>query len=301
VASFYGAGWRQGSLLRFILPLDTVVAQSRESSGKAGAGAVQPLLPLFPRHFVLGLARMLAHACGAKIVPDQVGNIVREQHTQGHWVVVTQDCDLDRLDENDPIPVVELRPVFDQNPPSELGLRSRHLLLDSPYYIEAQSGRTMISPAALTMAMTTGGVRDLISDDRRLALKIWLGLRYDRPAVPNELVPLAKIIADKVKAKKVKERARKIRDILVQFEPGEPTRYSLYAIIVDETDRSDTSIWLSGLALSIPKSLGVADQLEAITADEVSLTLIEDSYSVDASDVTWRGHSSEGLYPDGAY
>jgi len=75
----------------------------------------------------------------------------------------------------------------------------------------------------------------------------------------------------------------------------------VYAIVADDSDRLEVSLWLSNLALSIPTSLGVSDQLEAVTAGEVSLTLIESSYSVDASDVTWKGRSLEGLYPDGAY
>lgn len=299
MASFHRAGWRQGSLLRYTLPLDIVDAGTGGRGDRAGRA--RQLLPSSAWRVSLGLARVLAHACGATIVPNQPGVIVRRQGTHSHWLVVTQNCDLDRLDENDRQPVVELRPVFDQNPPSELGLRSRQLLLDDSNYIEAQSGRTMVSPAALTVAVESGGARSLVSDDRRLALTIWLGLRYDRPAVPDELGPLARAIADKVRGKKQRALARRVRDVLAQFQPGDPTRYSLYAIVADDSDRLEVSLWLSNLALSIPTSLGVSDQLEAVTAGEVSLTLIESSYSVDASDVTWKGRSLEGLYPDGAY
>lgn len=258
-------------------------------------------LPPSLQHVIRALARMLAHLSGARVVPIQQETIRRRQSMHGLWLVVTQDCDLDRLAEDESQPVVELRPVFDENPPTQLGLRSRQLLLDIPYYVEAQSGRTMVSPAALTVSIASGSTRSLVSDDRRLALKIWLGLRYDRPAVPEEFGLLARAIAEQIKQKKHRPLARKIRDVLVQFEPGDPTFYSLYAIIVTEVDRDDVETWLSGIALSIPTAVGVSHTIQAITPDETSLTLIESSYSVDASDITWRNQGPEGAYPDGAY
>lgn len=297
MGSLHDVGWRQGSLLRAPLPLDSVVARTEATHGRAG-NARQ--LPSLLQRVLFAMIRFLAHLSNARVVPAQGGGIVRQQRTHDHWVVVTQDCDIARLAEDHPLPVVEIRPVYNKEPPSELGLRSRQLLLDSPYYIEAQSARTMISPAALTEAAANGSVINL-PEDRCLALKTWLGLRYDRPAVPDDLVPLAKAIAEKVKQKKHRNLARKLRDILAQFEMGDPTHYSLYAVIVDNADRSEVTNWLSGLALSIPTSLGVADDIDAYTADETSLTLIESSYSIDAGDITWRGRSPDGLYPDGAY
>ncbi len=299
MGSFHDAGWRQGSLVRATLPLDGVVALSSNAPGTPSAPA-RDLLPL-TRRVMLTVAQGLVAKSGARIIMPRSLGIVRQQGEHDHWLVVTQECDLARLDANDPLPTVELRPVYDEDPPATLGLRSYKLLLDSPYYLEAQSSRVMISPAALTILAARGVEIGLVSAERQLALKAWLGLRYDRPAVPTELGALATALAEQVKQKKHRSLARKIYDVLTQFDLGPPIRFSLYAIIVDEADRREVETWLSGIARSIPTSIGVGDDLQAYTKTETSLALIEASYSVDASDVTWNKPAPDGSYPDGVY
>jgi len=249
------------------------------------------------------IAGWLVAKSGARIVAPRSRGIVRQQDEYDHWIVVTQDCDLAWLDAHDPSPVVELRPVYEEDPPGKLrlGLRSKELLLDRPFYIRAQSGRVMISPAALTMLSARGATTGRVSEERRLALKTWLGRRYDRPAVPTELVPLAKALSEKIEQKKHKALARKIHDVLVEFELGQPPRFSLYAVIADEADRAEVETWLSGIALTIPIDLGVGDDIQVYTKAETNLALIEVSYSVDASDVTWSKPGPDGSYPDGVY
>ena len=55
--------------------------------------------------------------------------------------------------------------------------------------------------------------------------------------------------------------------------------------------------WLSTAALDIPSDLGLADQIEAATASGISLELIENSYSADVCQVTWRPNNPD---PEGA-
>jgi hypothetical protein len=55
--------------------------------------------------------------------------------------------------------------------------------------------------------------------------------------------------------------------------------------------------WLSAAALAVPAALGVADEIQAVTADRVSLHLIETSYAADVSQVTCRPNQPA---PDGA-
>lgn len=44
-----------------------------------------------------------------------------------------------------------------------------------------------MAPALLTVSMGLGAVRWEPSESRRQSFTTWLGLRYDRPAVPDEL------------------------------------------------------------------------------------------------------------------
>ena len=55
------------------------------------------------------------------------------------WVVCTQDCDLrsSRIDADEPL--IELRPILCDNPPSDWGIRSRRFLLDKEAYVDGRS------------------------------------------------------------------------------------------------------------------------------------------------------------------
>jgi hypothetical protein len=46
--------------------------------------------------------------------------------------------------------------------------------------------------------------------------------------------------------------------------------------------------WLSRIAQAVPTELGVADQIEAASADGIAFSTIESSYSADVSQVIWR-------------
>lgn len=155
MASLYEAGWRQGSIVEFELPLDAVVI-------------------------------------GASGVPE------RSPGSHGLWTVATQDCDLDRADGDDPDAAIELRPLFTSGAPNDWGIRSAKLRLTDDEYAQANAPRLTVAPAVLTAILEQGAIRRVISDSRRQAFTTWLGLRYDRPAVPNDLVPLAQRISREV-------------------------------------------------------------------------------------------------------
>jgi hypothetical protein len=123
--------------------------------------------------------------------------------------------------------------------------------------------------AVLTAALEPPTSRDaVLPDARAVAFKTWLGLRYDRPAVPPELVDVAKKIAADVRRNKRRPMGDLVRDVLMQFnEASTPPRF---------------------LALRNHRAhLGVAHIIEVATADRVSLTLIETSYAADVTQLTW--------------
>ena len=77
----------------------------------------------------------------------------------------------------------------------------------------------------------------------------------------------------------------------------EPTRFSLFAILVNQEDEDTVREWLSAIAQEIPLSLGIPDQIEAATAEGISFQLIETSYAADVTQLTWRPNDPE---PNGA-
>lgn len=232
------------------------------------------------------------------VVLGPTGHPERRQGEHNRWVVATQDCDLDQTDSTEIEPSVELRPVFLDEPPRDWGIRSAKFLLTDTEYVHSVSPRPLASAAVLGALVARGARRRDLDSARRQAFTTWLGLRYDRPAVPPTLIPLAKQSANVVTRHRYRSVARRVRDVLMQFdESAPPARFSLFAILVDEDDEQEVREWLADIAQAIPATLGIADQIEAATAAGISFQLIETSYAADVSSLTWRRGDPE---PEGA-
>ena len=184
------------------------------------------------------------------------------------------------------------------DPPTDWGIRSARFLLTESEYVRSVSPRPLVAPDVLT-ALVAGGAKLREPDAaRELAFTTWLGLRYDRPAVPPTLVELAKRISDVVGKRRNRPFGARIRDVLMQFDDSdEPVRFSLFAVLESADDEEAARTWLSEIAGAIPVDLGVADEIGAATATGISFHLIETSYAADVTQVTWRPSSPE---PEGA-
>ncbi|WP_300607834.1 hypothetical protein [Trebonia sp.] len=225
----------------------------------------------------------------AVVLGESSGQPERLMGTHGRWVLATQDCDLDQTDKADTEPSIELRPVFTKDPPQDWGIRSARLLLTEQEYVQSASPRPVVSAAILTALKASGIPVRQIDPSRKRAYTTWLGKRYDRPAVPPELLPIARKIADTVKARRNRAAGAKVRDVLMQFGTIDgQIRYSLFAVLDQAADEPEVRVWLSDIALQIPPELGVADQIEAATAQGISLELVETAYSADITQLTWR-------------
>jgi hypothetical protein len=220
---------------------------------------------------------------------------VARSATHGLWVICSQDCTLDQVGIEEPEPVIELRPVLVENPPTDWGIRARRFLLDSSHYVDDYLPRTSIAPVALTYIRERGNPRAPLPSDRALAFKTWLGLRYDRPAVPPDRVELARKIAEAVKALQ-RPAIPAVRDVLMQFGPGDPPEYAVVAVVLDPADKQLARQWLADVALRVPTHLGTPVRLEAVTTTEASLDLVENSYAADTSQITWRRTGPRGAH-----
>ena len=202
------------------------------------------------------------------------------------WVVVSQDCDLSAQYQDSNDPSVEIRPTVDRNS-GPWGIRSRILRITQDLALDAGSPRLLVSPALL---VTTENQRVDPDPQRRQALKTWLGKRYDRPAVPEALVALARCIGEAITRSDSLGLSDHTHDILMQFQQEtDRTSYALIAVITSEQYASDVEHWLTEAALEVPTSLGVlAHEVRALTKAETSLELLEDSFSADLSQITWK-------------
>jgi hypothetical protein len=109
-----------------------------------------------------------------------------------------------------------------------------------------------------------------------------MGLRYDRPAVAQRYMKLARALADALSVKKNRVRAERYRDVLAQYwdEDG-VTKYALVAVLpggpysANSDEVVDARTWLADSVRDVPADLGVAVSLDAYGDDAISLQYLE--------------------------
>lgn len=226
---------------------------------------------------------------------ELIGEAAAQKEEQHHlWLLADQDCDLAwraLVGLAEPF-LVELRPVYSTDPPDDWGIRSQRLLLnDTGRYLRAGSPSVHVTPEVVAASEHI----ECLDADSQLRLKTWFGMRYNRPAIPQRYIALARAIAAQISKKKNRVQGGRVRDVLAQFNrtPDGLTEYSLVAVLPDEAYRIDDRIgegvrlWLAEVALEVPAALGTAVLLEAYSDHEVSLAFVEGSFSLDLSKLSW--------------
>lgn len=224
------------------------------------------------------------------VVDGSVEEVVRRHDL---WVIADQDCDLAWraiLREDAEEFLVELRPVFRDDPPADWGIRNQKFLLNADgRHLLANAPVVRVTPEVVDASEHV----DCLNEHHQLRLKTWMGLRYDRPAVPQRHMKLARALADALSAKKNRARAERYRDVLAQYwdEDG-VTKYTLVAVLPDGAaatsgDVLDARTWLADSVRDVPAELGVAVSLDAYGDDAITLQYLENSYSVDVSKLSW--------------
>lgn len=221
------------------------------------------------------------------------GKPVQSTSDHDEWVLVAQDCDLAWNSVAGSDSLVELRPVFRDDPPSSWGIRDSRFLLDDQggHLVESAPPVRVEPDVVLAAEHVCPGPHT--APARRL--KTWLGLRYNRPAVPQEYVPLSRELAKRLTKKSHKEAEKRVRDILATFDTADDGKieFTLTAVVPHERAADDDELlggtreWLAGIALAVPSHLGLNTDVIACTDAEVSLAFVETSYSLDVTAVSW--------------
>jgi hypothetical protein len=221
-------------------------------------------------------------------IDPSTGKPIQRSEIHEEWVLVDQDCDLAWKAVIGSGFLAEVRPVLRDRVVDDWGIRSNRFRLDkSGAYISSDTPNTSLTPAVVDAAF------HLTCPTPRHArrLKTWLGNRYDRPAVPEPFVGLARLIADKIQAKRNRPRGERVRDILVRFAIREDgsVEYDLVAVTLDSDPSLLATIeeWLTEVALEVPTSHGFPGRVTALSDDGVSLKYVEGSYSLDVAKVSW--------------
>lgn len=216
------------------------------------------------------------------------------EHTA--WVLAQQDCDLAWSAVEGSASLIELRPVFLNDPPTNWGIRDAKFLVDaSGAHLRADSPAVRVTPDVVLAAEH----QTCAHPDSARRLKTWLGLRYDRPAVPQGYVPLARDLAGRLRKKSHRAAENPVRDVMATFVTDAlgRTEYSIYAVVPHALAEADPGLldrtreWLASIVLSVPTALGHASQILAVRDDQVSLAFLETSYALDVNLVSWPNNS----------
>ena len=222
----------------------------------------------------------------------QAGLVEHRTEVFPTWVVCTQDCDLRGAPIEAQDPQIEIRPVLSEAPPSDWGIRSRRLRLTETMYVDVAKPRLMVTADLLA---SLGPPATALTDARAKAFKTWLGLRYDRPAIPERLVDLAREVATRCGSRSGRAAAENVHEVLMQFdESDDPPKVALFAIVAAEANRDVVRAWLAEASTRISTALGVVAHIDVATKEETSITLIENSYAADLSQLTWRDTDPTG-------
>jgi hypothetical protein len=155
------------------------------------------------------------------------------------WFLATQDCDLAQTKTTDATKKLELRPIFAKEKTDAVdGIRSKVVKVTDDLVLRADSPRIMLTARALTALKNKR--EDLKDETRRREIKTWLGLRYDRPAVPELFVPTAKVLLEVLGP--VEQFNGKVRDILVYYH--DPMRVNLFVVLRARDDKKEIQDWL---------------------------------------------------------
>lgn len=226
------------------------------------------------------------------------GEAVQETTPHNEWVLVTQDCDLAWKSVAGSNSLVELRPVYDRDPPTAWGIRASSLLLDdNGNYITDLEPLIKVEPDVVLAAEHLCRDAPHVPAPR---LKTWLGLRYNRPAVPQQYVPLAADLAQRLTKKGHAQAESRVRDVFATFTTAEDgtSEFVLTAVLLHERAAEDDALltttrdWLAGVALAVPKRLGMNVDIVAVTDEQVSLAFLETSYALDVTTVSWPNRTA---------
>lgn len=229
----------------------------------------------------------------AGFVLDDQGQVRASTGIHWAWVVASQDCDLNDWETTRTEPLIELRArITADDPDTEWGIRSRVVRLTKTEGVHSDTAPLRISPAALVAVASPA---DVITPARAVAFKTWLGRRYDRPAIPDDQVALAKDIAVRARRPSRRGFAVQLHDVLIQFDDQTtPPTFLLFAVIIDGTDKEVARRWLTEVGMAVSDRLGVLGGVDVGCRSETSLELIESAYSADLSGLSWPGADPHG-------
>jgi|SRR5271165_6229117 len=213
------------------------------------------------------------------------GAVVDRSEQFDLWLLVTQDCDLAQTPRTNTTRQFELRPVLARTADDKLdGLRSRTIIVADDFVLRSDSKRLTLTARALTSLK--GKREDALDEDRRIQIKTWLGMRYDRPAIPERFVPLGTRLKEAFIDGLPDDLIGVVRDVWVYFEDDNSAR--LFVILVDlEKGRApDVRDWIDDVIGSLNDERVVVKERQVEGPDRTPLSILQTYYGLGLAELS---------------
>ena len=213
------------------------------------------------------------------------GTVVDRSEQFDLWLLATQDCDLDQTPCTNSTRQFELRPVLSRTKDDKLdGLRSRTILVNDELVLRSDSKKLTLSARALNSLK--GKREDDLDEERRVQIKTWLGLRYDRPAVPTPFVPLGL----RLKAAFIDDLPAHfigvVRDVWVYFENEREVRIFVILVDVHKDRADDVRDWVADVAATLSDENIIVREQHVEGPDRTPLSVLQTYYGLGLAELS---------------
>jgi hypothetical protein len=140
---------------------------------------------------------------------------------------------------------------------------------------------TKVTAGWLTANVAT---RTVMPPERRVAIKTWLGFRYDRPAVPDEFISAHRRLLTLAKQERRDFNFADLRDIFVGYERSVAAGKDIanvYAVLEDDSSVAAAQSWLARIRDAVsPAESFLVGEVIAASIHDTPLSLPEIAFSI---------------------
>lgn len=202
-----------------------------------------------------------------------------------YWLLATQDCDLEQTPCTNSARQFELRPVLPRLKDDKLdGLRSRTIIVKDGFVLRSDSKKLTLTARALNSMKAKR--EDDLEDERRVQIKTWLGLRYDRPAIPIQFVALGDRLRTAFIVEMPPELVGVVRDVWIYFDDDHTVR--LFAILVDAQKHraQDVTDWVDDVISLLSDETIIVAERHIEPPERTPLSILQTYYGLGLSELS---------------
>jgi hypothetical protein len=163
-------------------------------------------------------------------------------------------------------------------------LRSRTILVKDDLVLRSDSKKLTLTARAIN-SLKAKRENDL-DEERRVQIKTWLGLRYDRPAIPTPFVSLGERLKKAYLDDLPIEFIGIVRDVWVYFENEHEVRIFVILVDVQKGRADDVRDWVADVAATLSDENIAVRELHVEGPDRTPLSVLQTYYGLGLAELS---------------